>query len=592
MWRWLGLFLLTACWVVGIAATARTNIRRIPATYDEPLHLAAGRLYHTSGDYRMNPEHPPLFKWMATAGLDPLQPAPADRLLEKLSMDPRVQWQWAATRFLGAANRTEFEATLRHARNVQLVWLGLLIGLAMTWAWMNKGLAAAFMAAVLVGLDPTVQAHGALVTNDVAAATAALASFMCLDMASRAASNNKRKLWLCGLVTAIALGVCLKATGILVALSVGLILMVLCLRGRQHRVVWGVTLLMMPVVSVAALWASYGLRYSAGPKGESLDFPALVQDIRQRKGLSADAPTPLALQAAAWTTEHHLLPEAYVYGLGVQYRISLRSRTFAFGQNYDPAPIWYLPAVLLLKEPLTWLLVVGSAGVIGGVLALRRQGWSGPSVPWLSACTLLFAIFLISGKGRGVRYLLPVTTPLAVAAAVTWAGVAARGPNRARGLGFAAAMIAASVMMFGEHVQSNNALSYFNGLAQRLGPKHTLLGDSNLDWGQTYRAIAELSAHDGPVYFAAFGTVDPTASATPIAPGYFLSPPSTTHVRDLAQSDRKGILLVSATMWHATYLNDDIKAEYLQLQQTPPDEVLEDGALLLYRLPLKLAERR
>src|SRR5689334_15125020 len=43
-----------------------TSIRLESQTFDEGTHLVAGYRYLTTGDYRMNPEHPPLAKlWCA-----------------------------------------------------------------------------------------------------------------------------------------------------------------------------------------------------------------------------------------------------------------------------------------------------------------------------------------------------------------------------------------------------------------------------------------------------------------------------------------------------------------------------------------------
>src|SRR5687767_15220153 len=44
-------------------------------TLDEALHLAAGYSYWTTGDFRLNPEHPPLAKLLAALPLLALQPS-------------------------------------------------------------------------------------------------------------------------------------------------------------------------------------------------------------------------------------------------------------------------------------------------------------------------------------------------------------------------------------------------------------------------------------------------------------------------------------------------------------------------------------
>src|SRR2546425_3438314 len=49
-------------------------VPRLSATSDEPLHLAAGYSYWQTRDFRMNPEHPPLAKLLATLPLLMLRP--------------------------------------------------------------------------------------------------------------------------------------------------------------------------------------------------------------------------------------------------------------------------------------------------------------------------------------------------------------------------------------------------------------------------------------------------------------------------------------------------------------------------------------
>jgi hypothetical protein len=206
---------------------------------------------------------------------------------------------------------------------------------------------------------------------------------------------------------------------------------------------------------------------------------------------------------------------------------------------------------------------------------------------WFWVVGILALLFILSGKGRGVRYLLPVTVPASAAAAVVisrwrWGPVVA---------------VACPILLLTELAFTLDAqpwpdgllhprhLTFFNLATSALGPKHQLLGDSNLDWGQTYQYPADI----GPVYVAAFGTVAPTYGIA-VVPGYFLGPTPKLSLKDLARPDARGTLLVSATIWQATYLTDETKADYLRLQSLPPDRVLEDGALLAYQLPLRLPD--
>src|SRR6266496_2517915 len=53
---------------------AMLALTRLSATTDEPVHLSAGYSYWKTRDFRMNPEHPPLAKLLATIPLLALHP--------------------------------------------------------------------------------------------------------------------------------------------------------------------------------------------------------------------------------------------------------------------------------------------------------------------------------------------------------------------------------------------------------------------------------------------------------------------------------------------------------------------------------------
>src|SRR5690242_13352606 len=64
-----------------MCAVLALSVRGESQTYDEAVHLAAGYSYWKTGDYRMNPEHPPLGKLLnalplLTLPLDDVRQAP------------------------------------------------------------------------------------------------------------------------------------------------------------------------------------------------------------------------------------------------------------------------------------------------------------------------------------------------------------------------------------------------------------------------------------------------------------------------------------------------------------------------------------
>src|SRR5712691_686172 len=64
------LFLPAALLILAVMATVQIgSIRQEAQTFDEGTHLAAGLSYWKTGDYRMNPEHPPLGKLLCALPL-------------------------------------------------------------------------------------------------------------------------------------------------------------------------------------------------------------------------------------------------------------------------------------------------------------------------------------------------------------------------------------------------------------------------------------------------------------------------------------------------------------------------------------------
>ena len=76
-WRMLPpLILLTA-----FALLAITSMARLSITGDEVTHLPAGYSYVTTGDFRLNPQHPPLIKALAALPLLALDLEPVDHVI-------------------------------------------------------------------------------------------------------------------------------------------------------------------------------------------------------------------------------------------------------------------------------------------------------------------------------------------------------------------------------------------------------------------------------------------------------------------------------------------------------------------------------
>ncbi len=197
-----------------------------------------------------------------------------------------------------------------------------------------------------------------------------------------------------------------------------------------------------------------------------------------------------------------------------RYVIDKFMEDWAFAQN--PFPVfflgnsgldshwYYLPVAFLLKEPLPFLFFLAlSAG-----LALRGRI---QLQPWKWVPPLMFFLALLPSLNLGVRYLLPVFPFLFLiageGAAWAWNGSQAEQGRKALRV---ATLFMALWQMGSVAWNDPGMISYFNELVPRDKKIH-YLADSNLDWGQDQKRLAETARQRGwpKVHLAYFGGIDP-----------------------------------------------------------------------------------
>jgi 4-amino-4-deoxy-L-arabinose transferase-like glycosyltransferase len=147
---------------------------------------------------------------------------------------------------------------------------------------------------------------------------------------------------------------------------------------------------------------------------------------------------------------------------------------FLFGQVRMNGWWWYFPAAVALKSTIASLILA---------LFARRRGLEA-----LAAVAAILLVAMPSHLNLGVRYVLPLYAPLAVAgaAAVLNAGRASARPSGGgRAEAWPASWVGIALLLWhcgASIVAIPDAFPYFNEAAGRR-PWHYLL-DSNIDWGQ------------------------------------------------------------------------------------------------------------
>src|SRR6266700_1894888 len=152
---------IAVCLLIILLFELTLSIRRETQTWDEACHIFSGYSYWTRGDFGMNPEHPPLLKLLATAPLLSLQL----RVPPHPNIFSKEQDFTTATDFVYGNDAEKILFRTRMAAATLTLALALIMFFA---AKEMFGSGAALVALTLFVFEPTVLAHGALVTTDIA----------------------------------------------------------------------------------------------------------------------------------------------------------------------------------------------------------------------------------------------------------------------------------------------------------------------------------------------------------------------------------------------------------------------------------------
>jgi hypothetical protein len=543
-------------------------VHRESLTWDEDDHMFAGYMMWKTGDYGLNPEHPPLVKLLATLpvlGENLWVPQLQNRNFKtEAYMDGR---DWLA-RNDGASQRLVFR--MRLAAGLLALALSLVVFFAAHEAF---GTPAALIALVLVVFDPNILAHSALVTTDVGVSLFFLASIYAFYRYVKQPSLPR--LLLAGLTAGLLLAT--KHSGILLA---PMLLMLVAgeiafapkgSRGRTALRLSG-ALAAIVLLGVTVLWAFYGFRYAARPAGLALSTS--LTDYA--KGLS-----PFNSSVVLAIAHLHLLPESYLMGLVDVKLMAQFYSSFVFGKLYAHGLWWYFPVVILIKTTLGLLalLALTAIALFTGCFRGKHREILYLLVP--AAVYLLVA--MVSGMNIGTRHVLPL---YALSAILAGGGLAALAANGRRWTRIASTVGAVLVLA---HVAS--ALAVFpNDMAYANeawgGPKNTykLLSDSNEDWAQQlYQVKAWQDRHPGQecwfAYFA-YPVIDPAVYGIHC---HYLPNQDTGwfNSAEVVPPVISGNVLLSASDLMGSEWPDNRLNPYMSFHALQPDEMI-DYSVLVY----------
>jgi hypothetical protein len=535
-------------------------------TFDEPTHLTAGYSYWIKNDYRLDPEN----------GNLPARWAALPLLLNHVRFPgietPSQAWNHSS---VGLTSRQFFfesgndaDAILLQGRLMMSLFGAALCLVVFGWARSLFGIVGGLISEALMALDPNMLAHGALATSDVAAAffftvavwtlwrvlhllslprlVAAGLSFSGLFLTKMSAPSI--------LLMAATLSLIRFLSIEPIKLRVGSIQKSLSNGKHKAAAICCVAIVLAGSVYFS-IWAAYGFRYSA------LSEDGLARDIQNANWETCLHGAGLPAAPLRFIRDHHLLPEAYVYGV-TYVALTSKSRPSFLDERWSIVGFPdFFPRAFLYKTPLPvfgFLVVAGLAGVLTYVKRSRSALRSAAPfftatlriVPLLVIISIYGLFALCTKLSIGHRHLLPIYPAIFVlCGASAWFCMRRR-------LTIGAAVV---TLLFGwEAIASFSArphyLAYFNETIGRPDQAYKHLVDSSLDWGQDLPslkcAIDSLpngEATASTIHLAYFGTADPKyygIDAT-ILPGEHDSP----ELRPLTP----GLYCVSATILQQVY---------------------------------------
>jgi len=455
----LGLFVLRADHV------ARTASQ----TFDEEAFYVSGVSYWRTGDYRLNPDHPPVVKllWAIPVALRddvPFDPDPD-------AWEHHDHWK-VADGFLYDGPVDHFELLLA-GRRVNIALAAILVALVSWWAYRLWGRGAGLLACALAATDPNLAAFAPLLSMDLGLALFSTAAAYFLW--EYAEVDKPACFYLGGLCLGLAL-----ATKFTAVLTVG-----------------GLT-------AGVLLYIATGAHFT-------VPLRTLPYTPRERVSAAIAALVRLGLVAAVVVAATYAGRHALQWPAGFKQQLVRgeygQPHYFLDGEISSTGWWRYFADVLAIKTPPATLILaaLSVAGLAFGRRLARRD------VAFLLVPPLVFGLAMAATRfDLGWRLLLPAYPLLILLAARTATLVPRTGFSQTMGTAVLLGMVlwgATEVRHLGRE------LSYANGLGATRGTLHERLGDSNIDWGQGLKAFkADLSGRGDPVVYLAYaGTARPEA---------------------------------------------------------------------------------
>ena len=538
-------------------------MRKDSAIVDEIAHIPAGYSYVEKQDFRLNPEHPPLAKAIASF---PLMFLDLHKPFDHWSWEQINQWESGWYFLYQAGNSADL---ILFWSRLPMLLLTILTGL-LVFKWTRKlyGARTALFVLFLFALSPSFIANGHWVTTDIAATFAFLAGIYFYN--KYLLKSDRKNLIIAGLIFGLAQLLKFSAFLLIPIFVIYLIARPIIKRKEidikqfLKQQIWG--LIQIFLIGFGLVWLVYLFFYWNTPVAVELRL------------------IDLSLPIAGQQTFNHLfkvlagIPVVsafghYLLGLFMVFAHAEGGHTaFLLGEFSRLGFKSYFPLAFLFKIPLPIIILILSS-IVGLFVKKFRDSEDAWNVFVFLAVPIIYFAVSIQGKlNIGIRHLLP-TLPffyLLIARFVQpvfygrldWKKIA---------LGILAVWyLMGSILAFPHY------MAYFNEIRLLLGfKKHEILVDSNLDWGQDLKRLAEYCEKNNikEIKVDYFGGG---------VPEYYI--PQAVEWHSKYGEVKEGWLAVSATFYQMSkyFGPEEGLSDYSYLDNIKPTAVIGDSILVYY----------
>ena len=465
------------------------------ATMDEVAHIPAGYSYLTQRDYRLNPEHPPLLKDLSAIPLLFIKNINFPKYLSSWTKEINSQWDFGFNFLYKSGNDAD---KIIFWSRLPILLLLILLGFFI-WRWTKElyGKWAALLAIFLFTFSPTFIAHGRYVTTDVGAAFAFfVATYYFIKYLK---NSSKKNLILAGIFFGIAQ--LIKFSLILLIPYFALLLLIWILITKKLNYILKFILIL--IIGYILVYPIYLFHVSNYP---------FQKQLSDTKFIASQFPFKPAGKLVITLAEKPILRPYAQYLLGlfmVFQRATGGNTTYFLGEVTNKGWLSYFPIVYAIKPPLALHILT--------IIALLFLGWQIPKIGnwkleignWLKKyfveismlifLAIYWAFSIKSNLNIGIRHILPAFpfVYILVSGQIKRIFIYLKGlkPLKGKCLVLIGCYIFLATCLIWYGLSSLSIfpyyLTHFNELVGGAKNGYIYVADSNLDWGQDLKRLAQ-----------------------------------------------------------------------------------------------------